>query len=635
MDPAKVLILNVDDNEGARYAKTRILQHAGYTVAEAENGADALAFVQARLPDLVLLDVKLPDINGIEVCRRIKSQPVSATVLVLQTSAALTGRADKIRGLEGGADNYLAAPIEADELIANVTALLRLRRTQAELRESEERFRQMAENISDVFWTFSFPEQVLLYVSNAYETIWQRNPASLHDHPDDWLEGVHPDDREPVAASFKALLEDNPYDEQYRVIQPDGAIKWVRDRCFPIKNSTNVIYRIVRITSDISEAKNAERMLKEADIHKDEFLATLAHELRNPLGPIRNAVALMQHAEPKATALQKKARAIISRQVDHLARLVDDLLDVARISKGKITLQVEPIEVNTFISAAIETAQPLIEARGHVLDVVMPEQPVWLMGDAVRLSQGINNLLHNAAKYTSGGGRILLRLEVAASNTLKIIVQDNGIGISPDRITEIFGLFSQGETAPDRAQDGLGIGLSLVKRLVELHEGRIYVESAGKGQGSTFTVELPILQNHAPGPAGPRAAPYAQGNLTTDLKVLVVDDNIDSADMMTRLLRELGHQVSYAHDALSALALARQSVPDVIFLDIGLPGIDGYQLAMMLREQPDLRHVKLIALTGYGAARDRHAAIVAGFEHHVVKPVNLEQLTELLSVTRR
>ncbi len=497
MDPANALILNVDDNDGARYAKTRILQHAGYQVAEAENGSDALAFVMSQLPDLVLLDVKLPDINGIEVCRRIKSSPASAMVLVLQTSAALTGRADKIRGLEGGADNYLAAPIEADELLANVTALLRLRRTQAALHESEERFRQMAENINDVFWTFSFPERTLQYVSNAYETIWQRSLADLCEHPNSWFDGIHAEDRERVHASFNQFIATTPYDEQYRIVQPDGTIRWVRDRCFPIKDGADRMYRIARITSDISEEKNAERMLKQADLHKDEFLATLAHELRNPLGPIRNAVALMQRAPPTEIALQEKARAIISRQVNHLARLVDDLLDVARISKGKITLRLEPIEVEDFIGAAIETARPFIDSRDHTLDIVLPERKIRVMGDLVRLSQGINNLLHNAAKYTPSGGRISLQVEQAGDETLKIIVQDNGIGISPERMTEIFSLFTQGESAPDRAQDGLGIGLSLVKRLVELHDGMIYADSAGKGQGSTFTVELPVLKQDA------------------------------------------------------------------------------------------------------------------------------------------
>lgn len=258
MSQPTTLILNVDDHDGARYAKTRILRLAGFDVVEAANGMDALRHVRESKPNLVLLDVKLPDINGLEVCRRIKDDPASAMVLVLQTSAALTGRADKVRGLEGGADNYLAAPIEADELIANVNALLRLREVQRDLLESEERFRQMAENIGDVFWIFSLSEPGLLYVSPAYETIWGKSTASLHDDFQSWLDGVHPEDRERARTVFEHLLKNQPYDEQYRVVHPRGMIRWVRDRGFPIKNTIDALYRVARITSDISARMDAE-----------------------------------------------------------------------------------------------------------------------------------------------------------------------------------------------------------------------------------------------------------------------------------------------------------------------------------------------------------------------------------------
>lgn len=638
MSFSDVLILNVDDNDGARYAKTRILQRAGFQVAEAENGADALAFVAETPPDLVLLDVKLPDINGIEVCRRIKANASSAMVLVLQTSAALTGAADKIRGLEGGADNYLAAPIESDELIANVTALLRLRRTQVELQESEERFRQMAENINDVFWIFSLPDHALLYVSNAYEMLWQQSVQTLHGHPKDWMKSVHAEDLERVQAAFDALLENRPYDEEYRLVQPNGSLTWVRDRGFPVKNAAGETYRIARITSDISEAKNAERLLKEADQHKDEFLATLAHELRNPLGPIRNAVALLQHAEPATTTTQARARDIISRQVDHLARLVDDLLDVARISKGKIALQKSPLAAESFITAALETVGPFINARHHTLDVFMPDESIWVMGDSVRLAQGVSNLLHNAAKYTASGGKISLRLERTQQNTLKIIVQDNGIGIASERIADMFTLFSQGDTAPDRAQDGLGIGLSLVKRLVELHDGKIDVQSPGKGKGSTFSIELPTINTpsatEAPETTDAVNDAEKKESQSGGLKILVVDDNVDSGEMMAALLEELGHEVKCAQNAASAMTIAEAFFPSVMLLDIGLPETDGYELARMIRKKPTLANVKLIAVTGYGAERDRINAMEAGFDHHLIKPANLKLLTALLEAVK-
>jgi PAS domain S-box-containing protein len=632
MNLSTATILNVDDNDGARYAKTRILQHAGFNVIEAENGADALTQVRAKLPDLVLLDVKLPDINGIEVCRRIKAEPASAMILVLQTSAALTGRADKIRGLEGGADNYLAAPIEGDELIANVNALLRLRKTQAALRESEERFRQMAENISDVFWIFTFPNRTPLYVSNAYEKLWGRSADLLNANPDDWLHSVHPDERARVQAQFELLSKDQTYDEEFRLLQPNGSTRWVRDRAFPVMDPANEVYRVARITSDISDGKMAERILKEADSHKDEFLATLAHELRNPLGPIRNAVTLMQQVEPATSPLQTKTREIIVRQIDHLTRLVDDLLDVARISRGKIVLQKEVIDAQSFIAAAVETARPFIQARQHLFEVSVPDDKIMVLGDKVRLAQVVTNLLQNAAKYTPIGGKVSLDVQSTSNGKLRIAIQDNGIGIASDRISHMFELFAQGDTAPDRAQDGLGIGLSLVQRLLTLHEGTVSVESAGKDHGSRFTIELPTLGNQktAVAPSTAHADTSTLSGLARPLKILVVDDNVDSLVIMELLLRELGHDVKSASDATSALAIAKEFIPDLMLLDIGLPGMDGYQLAKIVRQQPELQNAKLIAVTGYGADRDRQVAFRVGFDHHLTKPVKMDQLVELL-----
>jgi PAS domain S-box-containing protein len=628
MKPSAALILNVDDNDGARYAKTRILQVAGFNVIEAVNGTEALALVAERRPDLVLLDVKLPDVNGIEVCRRIKSDPASATVLVLQTSAALTGSADKIRGLEGGADNYLAAPIEAAELIANVNALLRLRRTQAALRESEERFRQMAENIDDVFWIFSFADRTLQYVSPAYAMLWGNSAGTLLQDATQWLERVHADDREHVRESFDGLFHGPAYAEEYRVMQPDGSIRWVRDRAFPVKDQNGTVFRIARITSDISAAKNAEHVLQDADSHKDQFLATLAHEMRSPLGPIRNAVELMRRTEPVESQVHHQARDIITRQVDHLARLVDDLLDVARISQGKIALQKTEVELSIFVDAAVEITRPLIESRAHTLDVRLPSGKVWIKGDPVRLAQAIANLLNNAAKYTPRGGKITVEAKLE-DDAVNITISDTGIGIAPERSAAIFELFSQGQTAPDRAQDGLGIGLSLVKQLVDLHGGRISVLSGGIGQGATFCVVLPVMKIDSDSGESPPFPAIAEPAKSVG-KVLIVDDNQDALSMTSMLLSTLGYETITAYDSISALASAKQHLPDVVLLDIGLPGADGYQVARMLREQPELRHARLIALTGYGAARDRQRAAEAGFDHHLVKPVDINKLVDCI-----
>lgn len=620
-----ILILNVDDNDGARYVKTRILMGAGFRVEEAANGTDALAMVARSKPALVLLDVKLPDINGIEVCRRIKADPATCDVLVLQTSAALTGRDDRVRGLEGGSDSYLAAPIEADELVANVRALLRLQQTKAELKNSEERFRQLAENIDDVFWMFSLQDGALLYVSGAYDAMWGRPGGELAQAPDAWMASVHPDDLPALVQRWNGMREQGAYDEEYRVTLPDGATRWVRDRAFLVRDAMEQPYRIARITSDISGRKALEGRLRAADENKNDFLATLAHELRNPLSPIRTAVELLGRQGLELASAHAKARAVITRQLDHLTRLVDDLLDVARISEGKLTLRQEAVELAGVLKVALETAAPVLAARHHTIDVMTPSQPLWVWGDAVRLAQSIGNLLHNAAKFTSPSGQVRLVVEPAGEGMLHISVHDNGIGIAAQNLPRIFDMFAQGEFAPDRAHDGLGIGLSLVSTLVAMHGGRLTANSAGAGMGSTFTIALPLMA--APGDAAP-AAGAARGG--PSLSIILVDDNVDSAEMMRDLLGALGHTVDIAHDGASALALAAERRPDVMILDIGLPDMDGSELARRLRATPELAATRLIAHTGYGAPHDRERTSDAGFDVHLVKPVSMGDLQAAL-----
>jgi signal transduction histidine kinase/ActR/RegA family two-component response regulator len=405
---------------------------------------------------------------------------------------------------------------------------------------------------------------------------------------------------------------------------------------------------VVALYAEIEE--KAER-LREADVHKDEFLATLAHELRNPLAPIRNAVEVMRRVDPANIASHARAQQIISRQVDHLARLVDDLLDVARISKGKITLRQVVADVQGFIHTAVETIQPFIDQRRHQLSVVIPDEVLQVSGDPVRLAQIVGNLLNNAAKYTLSGGTILLKAEQRADRRLRITVKDNGIGLSPERIRTVFGMFAQGEAAPDRAQDGLGIGLSLVRQLVTLHGGEVWVESEGPGHGSSFILELPLLEagvaelpaltelvadmpkpaDVAPSVVLKTSPAHAAGGEL--LRILLVDDNVDLVMMTAVLLQTAGHETFVAHDAGQAMAQARQHAPELILLDIGLPGTDGYQVARMLRQQPDLRNATLVAITGYGTDEDRRKAFEAGFDHHLVKPVEVQALLAIVAAT--
>ena len=371
------------------------------------------------------------------------------------------------------------------------------------------------------------------------------------------------------------------------------------------------------------------RDIQESDARKNEFLAMLAHELRNPLAAIQGAGYVLRISEQTPDKLAW-AQGIIDRQVNQLVRLVDDLLDVARITQGKIRLQLAPVEVTAIVDLAKELSGPLIKARHHTLSVSMPSIPLWVRGDAARLSQVLANLLTNAAKYTDAGGQIHLSVELASGWVL-LRVRDNGIGIPPEMVQSIFELFTQANRSLDRSQGGLGIGLTLVRHLVEMHGGNVSVRSAGANQGSEFVVRLPQLST-IPETARLSAPPQKPAE-SSRRRVLLVDDNLDIAEGLAIILRQQGHEVRLAHDGLSALEAAKSYGPEVVLLDIGLPGLNGYEVARQLRAEPTLSQALLIALTGYGQPEARRSAMEAGFNIHLVKPVDPQTLTELLRHT--
>ena len=390
------------------------------------------------------------------------------------------------------------------------------------------------------------------------------------------------------------------------------------------------------IVRDVTDRKRLEDELRrriaelaEADRQKNEFLAMLGHELRNPLGPMRNALFLMKMAERDASALAE-GQQMIERQLQHLVRLVDDLLDISRIIRGKIELRRERIDLAQVIRRAVETAQPVIDAHGHVLHISLPERPVWVMGDLIRLAQVIANLLTNAAKYTSKPDRIHLALREEGEEAC-MVVKDEGVGIPAELLPRIFDLFVQGDRTLARSQGGLGIGLTLVRRLVEMHGGRVDASSAA-GKGAEFLVYLPLLEESIAESEAPDAPRGARGP-EVSRKVLVVDDNVDAANSIAKILQLFGHEVRCVYDGPSALAEAQASPPDVIVLDIGLPGIDGYEVARRLRAGKQFERTPLIALTGYGQAEDRARSRNAGFDHHLTKPVDPEVLHGIVSVT--
>ncbi len=495
--------------------------------------------------------------------------------------------------------------------------------------ESEERFRQMAESINEVFWMADPDVTQMVYISPAYERVWGQTCRSLYERPLSFLDRIHPDDRERVRrAALERHARGESTDEEYRLVMADGSIRWVRDRGFPIKDDKGRVFRKAGIAEDITEKKHAEEALKQADRRKDEFLATLAHELRNPLAPVRNAVELMRQADGDRHVMEE-ARLIMERQLGHMVRLIDDLLDISRVNNGKLQLHFERVELATAVHSAVEATRPLIEASGHELTVNLPRESVDLNADATRLSQIISNLLNNAAKYTEKGGHIWLSAE-RNDGRVAISVRDTGIGLAPEHLSHIFEMFSQVSPALERSQGGLGIGLALVRGLTELHHGTIEAHSSGPGMGSEFIVRLPVLDVRpaaSPADAQPEEKPVAGSKH----RILVVDDNVDSAQSLGLLLSRLGHEIQLAHDGLEAVQAAGVFHPQVVLLDIGLPKMNGYEAARRIRERPSEAKVTIIALTGWGQEKDKQLASEAGFDHHLTKPVEPAALNKLLS----
>ncbi len=444
-----------------------------------------------------------------------------------------------------------------------------------------------------------------------------------------------PDDRQagvPEAEMKKAAETGRAADDRWHVRQ-DGTFFFANGVTSALRDGQGALLGFAKIMRDRTDHKRMEEELHQraealarADRDKDEFLAVLAHELRNPLAPISYALHLLDEKNLSGSARQHTRR-IVERQVGRLARLIDDLLDVSRIRTGKVELRRDAIELGALVAHAVEIARPVFEERGHELAVSLPEEPVWLEADPVRLEQVLSNLLNNAIKFTEDGGKISLAAERQA-HELVLRVTDTGVGITPDLLPRIFDLFTQGDRSLDRSRDGLGIGLTLSRRLVELHGGTIEAHSEGVGKGSEFVVRLPALLQVSPPGDAPAAAAGAAAPERRPLRVLVVDDSEDTAEMMTALLEMDGHQVQVAHSGPGALEAAAVFLPDVVLLDIGLPGLDGYQVAQRLREDPVLKDVTLIAASGYGQEADLNRSREVGFDRHLVKPVDPRELRE-------
>ncbi|MBK9258504.1 MAG: PAS domain S-box protein [Polyangiaceae bacterium] len=497
------------------------------------------------------------------------------------------------------------------------------------LRASENFYRQTLESIPGMTFT-NTPDGICDYVGEQWVEFSGVPASELLGSG--WANILHPDDRERVVSTWRAAVEtfDDDYDAEYRVRRRDGEYEWFKLRARAIRDESGRIARWFGTGISINNLKKAEEALKEADQRKDEFLAMLSHELRNPLAPILNAVQILRLLGPKEPKLER-ARDMIERQVNHLSRLVDDLLDVSRVSRGKIKLQKTRLDLADVIRQAVETSRPLIDARHHELRVTLPGKPICVEADLTRLAQVVSNLLNNAAKYTDDGGIIELAAEQHGEfkrGEAIIRVRDNGRGIESKALGKLFDMFYQVDRNLDRSEGGLGIGLSLVRSLVDMHGGRVEAHSDGRGKGSEFVVRLPELCDDSPSEdaddEGGKVKP--QGGL----RILVVDDNSDSAETMAMLLEIDGHELFVAHDGKKAVEVALAERPAVVLLDIGLPYLNGYQACRAMREG-GLTDALVVAMTGYGQDDDRRMSEEAGFDAHLVKPVELPTVRELLA----
>ena len=596
----KVSILLVDDQPARLLTYETILADLGLDLVRALSGFEALEKLMKQEFALVLLDVSMPDMDGFEAAGLIHEHPrLGKTPIIFVTGVHVT-ELDRLRGYKLGAVDYVSIPVVPEILRSKVSVLVELYCKRRELVEANRTLASVNQQLAEANTTLQAEKTRELEVLNS--TLSQAN----------------------------AELADANHSLQ----------------------------------TEIAERARVELALKEADRHKDEFLAMLAHELRNPLAPIYNAVQLMRR-KPLEDPQLAWSRDVIERQIAHLSRLVDDLLDVSRITRGKINLAKQSLEISSLIERAVETSHPLIAERSHDLVVEVPKEPLKVLGDPTRLTQALGNVLSNAAKYTERGGRITIAVRRDGAE-VAIQVRDTGEGIPAELLPVIFNLFTQLDRTSGHAQGGLGIGLALVRRLVEMHGGSVTAHSDGVGKGSEFVIRLPVHadQTEAPvqldteaksngerlelppldaapaipisgqvtalNPFQPTPAANAEGGDRVKRRILLADDNSDALESLATLLELGGHEVVTASNGALALECAERHRPEVMLLDIGMPMLDGYEVARRIRVQPWGRSITLVALTGWGQDSDRRRSREAGFDSHLVKPLDMDKLTELL-----
>ena len=564
MSDATANILMVDDQPARLLTYRAILEPLGHNLVEVNSGLQALEALMKQDFSVVLLDVKMPGMDGFETAALIHDHPRFETVPIIFVTGVHVTEFDRLKGYQAGAIDYVYIPVVPEILRSKVAVLIELDRRRRELTSVN---RQLAESIRQ-----------LEEANSQLKTEKEKQLEEINGH----LQKAN----EELSRSNESL------------------------------------------ESEVRERIRAENSLKEAVVKRDEFLAMLSHELRNPLSPLRNASHMLMQGETQDPKIIW-SRGVIARQLKHMIRLVDDLLDVSRIARGKIVLLSEAVSVRDVVSVAVETVQPLFESKRQRLTVEPIDESLQVRGDPVRLAQIIGNLLHNAAKYTGDGGEITLSAIRVGGNS-EIVVRDTGIGIPPEAMPRIFELFTQIPSDRVSTSGGLGIGLALVRALVELHGGEIRASSKGEDQGSEFMVRLPLLIHETPAVEAAQAPQRTEAPMQVRRNILIADDNQDALESLALMLRMEGHEVVCASDGEEALILAGQRKPEIVVLDVGMPKLDGCEVARRIRAEAWGRGAILVALTGWGQDVDRRRSREAGFDMHLVKPVDPATLCDML-----
>jgi signal transduction histidine kinase/DNA-binding response OmpR family regulator len=666
-----ISILLVDDEPKNLAVLETVLNNPNYRLVRAESADQALMALIVEEFALMVLDIQMPDMNGFELAQMIKQRKRTASLPIIFLTAYYSEETHVVEGYSTGAVDYLHKPINPTILRSKVAVFAELyrktrecnlanrtlsaevaerRRTQEELsvlaqeleervvlrtseleqansalRASEERF-QLALKNSRIFVYTTDRDLRCTWVSDqSTDSAWRPILGSRDDGV------VPPEQAKPLRELKERVLETGVGERAVFSFEIEGRRLHYDLTVEPFLDDRGVRAGVAIAVMDLTDLKQAESALREADRRKDEFLATLAHELRNPLAPIRNAIQVL-HLKASTLEDWHSAADVIDRQSRQMTHLVDDLLDISRITRGKLALRMQPVKLREVIEGAIETSRPLIGARGHQLKVDIPEEDLILNGDLTRLSQILSNLLNNAAKFTEPGGTISLAAKCDSGEVL-IAVKDNGIGIPAQVLPCVFQMFAQFDGHLDRSQGGLGIGLQLVKSLVEMHGGTIEATSAGAGKGSEFVVRLPLMANSAVNAVCPPVA--AEAPATGRLRVLIVDDNQDNVESLRLLLVLMGHDVRVALEGIEGISVAEEFRPDVVLLDIGMPNLDGHEVCRRIRAHDWGRSMVLIAQTGWGQEEDRRRTQAAGFDCHLVKPINHADLTEMLAKISR